>query len=73
MKDSVLFSLTFMLIGIFCFGALPKTLLRLFSNEADVFQAIGNAKASALLSLIRQLGCLIPIFWAFSKLGLVYT
>ena len=37
------------------------------------FQAIGNAKASALLSLIRQLGCLIPIFWAFSKLGLVYT
>lgn len=37
------------------------------------FQAIGNAKASALLSLIRQLGCLIPIFRAFSKLGLVYT
>lgn len=37
------------------------------------FQAIGNAKTSALLSLIRQLGCLIPIFWAFSKLGLVYT
>lgn len=100
MKDSVLFSLTFMLIGVFCFEALPETLLRLFSNEADVlrigvpafriigssflpavisllspvfFQAIGNAKASALLSLIRQLGCLIPIFRAFSKLGLVYT
>ena len=100
MKDSVLFSLTFMLIGVFCFEVLPKTLLQLFSNEADVlrigipafriigssflpavisllspvfFQAIGNAKASALLSVIRQLGCLIPIFWAFSKLGLVYT
>ena len=100
MKDSILFSLTFMLIGVFCFEALPETLLRLFSNEADVlrigvpafriigssflpavisllspvfFQAIGNTKASVLLSLIRQLGCLIPIFWAFSKLGLVYT
>ena len=100
MKDSVLFSLTFMLVGVFCFEALPETLLCLFSNEADVlsigvpafriigssflpavisllspvfFQAIGNAKASALLSLIRQLGCLIPVFWALSKLGLVYT
>ena len=38
MKDSVLFSLTFMLIGIFCFEALPETLLRLFSNEADVLR-----------------------------------
>lgn len=27
----------------------------------------------ALLSLIRQLGCLIPIFFALSKIGLSYT
>ena len=37
------------------------------------FQAIGNARISALLSLIRQLGCLIPIFFALSKIGLSYT
>ena len=27
----------------------------------------------SLLSLIRQLGCLIPIFFALSKIGLSYT
>lgn len=37
------------------------------------FQASGNARISALLSLIRQLGCLIPIFFALSKIGLSYT
>ena len=99
-KESVAFSLSFMLIGVFCFELLPKNLLMLFSNEAKVlkigipafkiiglsflpavfsllspvfFQAIGNAKSSALLSIIRQLGCLVPIFWLLSKLGLAYT
>ena len=37
------------------------------------FQAIGAAKPSVLLSLTRQVFCLIPIFWLFSKLGLRYT
>ncbi len=37
------------------------------------FQAIGKAKPSVLLSLTRQIFCLIPIFWLLSKLGLLYT
>lgn len=37
------------------------------------FQAIGEALPSVLLSLTRQILCLIPIFWLFSKIGLNYT
>lgn len=37
------------------------------------FQAIGAARESILLSLTRQLVCLIPIFWLFSRIGLAYT
>ena len=37
------------------------------------FQAIGAAAPSVLLSLTRQIFCLIPIFWAFSFVGLGYT
>ncbi len=37
------------------------------------FQAIGKGKESTFLSLLRQVFCLIPIFWAFSLLGLNYT
>lgn len=37
------------------------------------FQAIGNATASVLLSITRQIFCLIPLFWLFSLLGLQYT
>lgn len=37
------------------------------------FQAIGAALPSVLLSLTRQIFCLIPVFWAFSKIGLGYT
>ena len=37
------------------------------------FQALGKAKPSVLLSLTRQIFCLIPIFWGLSKLGLGYT
>ncbi len=37
------------------------------------FQAIGKGVQSAFLSLLRQVFCLIPIFWAFSLIGLNYT
>lgn len=37
------------------------------------FQAIGKGKASLLLSLTRQIFCLVPIFWLFSRIGLDYT
>ena len=37
------------------------------------FQAIGAALPSVLLSLTRQVFCLIPIFWALSRLGLSWT
>ena len=37
------------------------------------FQAIGGGKASTLLVLIRQIFCLVPIFWLFSFIGLNYT
>ena len=34
------------------------------------FQAIGSARASAWLSLTRQIFCLIPLFWLLSRIGL---
>lgn len=37
------------------------------------FQALGMGLRSAFLALLRQLICLIPIFWAFSLIGLDYT
>ena len=37
------------------------------------FQAIGGAIPSIILSLTRQIFCLIPIFWLMSKIGLNYT
>ena len=37
------------------------------------FQAIGAAKPSVLLSLTRQIFCLIPLFWLFSRFGLIYA
>lgn len=37
------------------------------------FQAIGMGIKSAFLSLLRQIVCLVPIFWAFSFVGLDYT
>ena len=73
----------FMLIGVICFELLPGTLLGLFSHDPDVFsigipafRIIGLSFLPAvvsLLSLIRQLGCLIPIFFVLSKIGLSYT
>ena len=37
------------------------------------FQAIGKAAPSVLLTLSRQIFCLIPIFYAMSFIGLNYT
>lgn len=37
------------------------------------FQAVGGAIPSIILSLTRQIFCLIPIFWLMSKIGLNYT
>ncbi len=37
------------------------------------FQAIGGAIPSVLLSVTRQIFCLIPIFWLLSRLGLAWT
>lgn len=58
MKDSYLFSCGFMLIGGGCFVFFP---------------AIGNGRVSLFLSVMRQIFCLIPIFWALSLLGLQFT
>lgn len=37
------------------------------------FQAIGDGIRSTVLSIFRQLVCLVPIFWLFSRLGLNYS
>lgn len=37
------------------------------------FQAIGMGKTSLLLSLTRQIFCLLPSFWLFSLIGLNYA
>lgn len=57
----------FRLIGASFVPAVISLLMPVF------FQAIGEAIPSVLLSLTRQIFCLIPIFWLFSKIGLNYT
>lgn len=37
------------------------------------FQAVGMAVKSVMLSLTRQIFCLIPFFYLFSLIGLSYT
>lgn len=37
------------------------------------FQAIGRGITSSFLAVLRQLICLVPLFWAFSFVGLQYT
>lgn len=37
------------------------------------FQAIGYGRTSLALSLLRQIFCLLPLFWLLAKLGLGYT
>lgn len=37
------------------------------------FQAIGKGMICVLLSLTRQIFCLVPLFWIFSRIGLNYA
>ena len=57
----------FHIIGISFLPAVPSLILPVF------FQAIGAALPSVLLSLTRQIFCLIPVFWLFSRIDLAYT
>ena len=57
----------FHIIGISFLPAVPSLILPVF------FQAIGAALPSVLLSLTRQIFCLIPVFWLFSMIDLAYT
>ena len=89
-----------MAIGAAAFILIPDTLIRIFSQDAQVlaigqhafpiigssflpavvslmlpvfFQAIGYGRTSLALSLLRQIICLLPLFWLLAKLGLGYT
>lgn len=45
-----------------------------FSLVSPVFfQAVGKAVPSVVLSLTRQIFCLIPVFWGLSFIGIDYT
>ncbi len=57
----------FPIIGCSFFAAVFSLIMPTF------FQAIGNGFASIMLSLTRQIFVLVPVFWAFSKIGLDYT
>lgn len=59
--------IAFPIIGCSFIGAVFSLMLPVF------FQAIGSGLKSLFLSLLRQIFCLIPIFWAFSLIGLNYT
>lgn len=88
MRDSLLISVLFMVVGVLCFELLPGPLIGIFSKDETVhtigvvafriigssfipavfsllmpvfFQAIGKAVPSVLLSLTRQIFCLIPV------------
>ena len=54
----------FRIIGISFFPAVLSLTMPVF------FQAIGKGKPSILLSLTRQIFCLIPLFWIFSRYSL---
>lgn len=59
--------IAFPIIGTCFFPAIFSLIMPVF------FQAIGYGKTSLLLSLIRQIFCLIPIFWGLSLIGLDYS
>ena len=59
--------LAFRIIGSSFFSAAVSLLMPVF------FQAIGKQAASVLLSLTRQIFCLLPIFWLLSLIGLEYS
>jgi len=60
-------TVAFPIIGISFFSAVFSLMLPVF------FQAIGKGKTSILLSMTRQIFCLIPFFYLFSLIGLNYT
>ena len=60
-------SIAFPIIGTSFISAVFSLILPVF------FQAIGNGRISLLLSLTRQIFCLMPIFWLLSLIGLNYT
>lgn len=57
----------FRIIGCSFFSAVLSLMTPVF------FQAIGRTFTSVLISLTRQILCLIPIFWLFSLMGVGYT
>lgn len=59
--------IAFRLIGISFIPAVFSLILPVF------FHAIGRAKPSVWLALIRQIFCLIPLFYIFAIIGLNYT
>lgn len=59
--------IAFRIIGISFIPAVFSLIFPVF------FQAIGDAKSSILLSLTRQIFCLIPAFWVLSFIGLEFT
>lgn len=100
MKDSIMISAIFMVLGVIIFVFFPQQALSIFTHNQEVFaigrvafpiigasffpaiislmmpvfyQAIGYGKTSLFLSVLRQVFCLIPIFWLFSKIGLNYS
>ena len=57
----------FPLIGASFLPAVISLMLPVF------FQAIGYGRTSLALSLLRQIVCLLPLFWLLARLGLGYT
>ena len=55
------------IIGLSFFSAVFSLITPVF------FQAIGAAKISVAISVMREIICLIPIFWLLSRLGLGWT
>lgn len=55
------------IIGLSFFSAVFSLITPVF------FQAIGATKASVAISVMREIICLIPIFWLLSRLGLGRT
>ena len=55
------------IIGLSFFSAVFSLITPVF------FQAIGAAKVSVAISVMREIICLIPIFWLLSRLGLRWT
>ena len=57
----------FPVIGLSFIPAVTSWLFPIF------FQSIGRDIASSFLSVFRQLICLVPLFWLFSRIGLSWS